>query len=57
MWYETAENQSRFANIFFASIMTVSMRSAIANILRLPASCDRFRASSLITLLRGSAIV
>src|SRR5450830_562729 len=57
MWYETAENQSRFGNIFLTSHMTVSRRSAMSNILVEPASCDSWRATSLITTLRGSETV
>ncbi|CAB3775291.1 hypothetical protein LMG29542_08673 [Paraburkholderia humisilvae] len=57
MWYDTALNQSRFGNIFFASHITVSSRSAMSNSFVLPASFDSFFATSRITLLRGSAIV
>ncbi|CFO09626.1 Uncharacterised protein [Bordetella pertussis] len=39
------------------SHMTVSRRSAISNILVLPAFLDSFLATSLITLLRGSETV
>ncbi len=57
MWYDTAENQSRFGNIFFTSHITDSRRSAMSNIFIEPASRDSERATSLITLLRGSEIV
>ncbi|SAL56306.1 hypothetical protein AWB64_06217 [Caballeronia sordidicola] len=56
-WYETALNQSRFGNIFFASHMVVSSRSATSYIFVSPASFESFFAMSLITLLRGSEIV
>ena len=35
---DTAENQSRFGNIFFASHITVSRRSAMSNIFMSPAA-------------------
>src|SRR5438093_10290256 len=57
MWYETAENQSRFGNIFLTSHITVSRRSAMSNIAVEPASTDNLRATSLMTLLRGSDTV
>jgi len=57
MWYDTAENQSRLANRFLVSRSTVSMRSATSNIFMSPASFASWRATSLITWLRGSARV
>ena len=57
MWYDTAENQSRLGNIFLISHITLSSRSAISNILVEPAFFDSVRATSLITLLRGSEMV
>jgi hypothetical protein len=56
-WYETAENQSRFGNIFLTSHITPSSRAAMSNIFMSPASFESCRATSLITLLRGSPIV
>ena len=56
-WYETAENQSRLGNIFLASCITASMRSATANIFVSTASLESRRATSLMTSLRGSAMV
>ncbi len=57
MWYDTALNQSRLGNIFLTSHITVSSRSAMSNMRVLPASFDSLRATSLMTLLRGSEIV
>src|ERR1700742_5287311 len=57
MWYDTALNQSRLGNIFLMSHITVSRRSAMSNILVLLASFDSLRATSLMTLLRGSDTV
>jgi hypothetical protein len=57
MWYDTAENQSRFGNIFLTSHITDSRRSAMSNIFIEPASCDSERATSLMTTLRGSEMV
>src|SRR5690606_5817002 len=57
MWYDTAENQSRLGNIVWTSHITVSRRSAMSNILVLPADTDIWRATSLMTLLRGSDTV
>src|SRR5688572_16052341 len=51
------EIPSKVANIFFSRIMTCSMRSAISNISISPASCDRRRATSLMTAFLGSAMV
>ncbi|MND06918.1 hypothetical protein D3C83_285930 [compost metagenome] len=57
MWYEVALYQSRLGNIFFSRHITSSTRAEMSNSFMFPACCERLRATSLITWLRGSAIV
>jgi len=57
MWYEVALYQSRLGNIFFSRHMTFSTRAEMSKSFMLPASADNSRATSLMTSLRGSAIV